>query len=191
MGELVFDPEKHLYTLDGQDLPSVTQILTATGFINTQFYDAWSRDKGSMVHLVCHLDDTGELDEESLDQILIPYLDAYRQFKEHTGFIASASEVPLASERYRFAGTPDKIGSFKDGECCLIDIKSGNAEPWAALQTALYVVLKDSPYKRYVLKLTGEGKYKLIPFNDRQDRQIALSAVSCYWWQKNNLRGKR
>lgn len=188
---LTFDPEKHTYALDGQVLPSVTQILTALNFIDARWYDEWSRDKGTLVHLVCHLDDTGELDDDTVDPVLVPYLDAYRQFKAQSGFIASASEVPLASAKYRYAGTPDKIGSFKDAECVIIDIKSGNVEPWAAIQLSMYQILKDSPYNRYALKLMKDGKYKLIPFKDRQDKQISLSAVACYWWQRNNLKGER
>jgi hypothetical protein len=186
-----FDPEKHLYTLDdGTTLPSVTQILTAMNFIDTKWFDEWSRDKGSLVHLACHIDDTDELDDESLDPEIEPYLSAYRNFKRDSGFLVSSSEVPLASEIYRFAGTPDKFGTFRDATCAVIDIKSGAVAPWVSIQLEMYKILKGSNYRRYSLQLTKDGKYKLKEWTDRQDRQIALSAVACNHWKQNNLKGR-
>jgi len=185
---LEFRLEDHSYWLDGVRLPSVTTILKAEGFIDAAFYDEYSRDRGSMVHLACHLDDMGDLDESSVDPVIKPYLKAYRSFKEQSGFIASISEEPMASATYRFAGTPDKIGSFKDITCAIIDLKTGSVAPWASLQLALYQVLVGSPYKRYSLQLTKDGKYRLKEYKDRQDRAVALSAVACWWWKKINLR---
>lgn len=183
-----FDPEKHLYTVDGEPFPSVTQILQSEGFVDTAFYTDYGRERGSLAHLCIHYEDTDELDESTVDAALAPYLAAYRRFKRESGFIVSASEVPLASKVYRFAGTPDKFGSFKDAECALLDIKTGGMEPWAAIQTAAYEILKGSPYKRYGLQLKADGSYKLHPFKDRQDRQIFLAALAVYHWKHNNLR---
>lgn len=185
---LNFNSDTHVYTLDGQVLPSVTTILKSEGFIDTTFYNEWARNKGSMVHLACHLDDTGELDESTVDPIITPYLEAYGSFKSDSGFVVSSSETPLASPVYRFAGTPDKMGSFKDVTCAILDIKTGTVEPWAAIQLAAYEILVGSPYKRFALQLMDSGKYKLHPFTERSDRNIFLSALSIYQWKKNNLK---
>ena len=77
---VTFEPEGHVYTWNGRRLPSITQILKAEGFIDTSHYDEWSRDKGSMVHLACHYDLAGELDEDTLDDEIRPYLAAFRKF---------------------------------------------------------------------------------------------------------------
>jgi hypothetical protein len=183
---LQFDEENHVYTFNDKIFPSVTQILWEENFIDSVFYDEWSRNKGRLVHLVCHLDDTNDLDEVTVDPILQPYLDAYRAFKDDTGFIVESSEVPLISEAYSFAGTPDKVGVLNKMPA-LIDIKSGAVEPWAALQLSFYEVLTNHPHKRYALQLTPEGKYKLISFVGRQDRNLCLSILAVYHWKANNL----
>ena len=188
---ITFDEATHSYTMDGEPVPSVTTILKSEGFIDTAFFTDYGRDRGKLAHLCCHLDDTGELDESTVDPVLMPYLLAYRRFKRESGFVASSSEEPLASATYRFAGTPDRFGTFKDIECALLDIKTGSAEPWVRLQLAAYEILKGAPYKRFALQLKDDGTYKLHPFADRQDRNVFLSALAVYHWKNNNLKGRR
>lgn len=183
---ITFDAEKHIYTVDGAVFPSVTQVLVAEGFIDASFFTEYSRQRGTFVHLCTHLDDAGELDEETVDPVLAPYLAGYRRFKDESGFVVSGSEVPMASAAYRFAGTLDKIGTFRDVTCAIVDIETGSHQPAKAIQTAGYEILKGSPYKRFALQLKDDGTYKLHPFTDRQDKQIFMSALACYWWQRNH-----
>jgi hypothetical protein len=185
---ITFDPVAHTYTVDGIQYPSVTQILMTEGFIDTSFYTEWGRDKGKLAHLCVHLDDTGELDESTVDPVLAPYLDAYRRFKRESGFIVAASEWPLVNPTYRFAGTIDKIGTFKGINCSIIDVKTGAVESWAAIQLAAYEILKCEPHKRFALQLKADGNYKLHPFTDRQDKHIFLSALAVYQWKYNQKR---
>lgn len=152
-----FSEEGHRYTLDGQDLPSVTTVLKAEGFIDNRFFDEYSRERGSMVHLATHYDDMGELDEETLDPVIVPYCEAWRRFKRESGFIIHQSEVPMASRTYRFAGKPDTIGEFPAGRI-----------------------------KRAAVELHDDGTYKLITYDDRQDAKIWLACLACYQWKRNN-----
>lgn len=184
-----FNETTHVYTVDGEVYPSVTQILMAEGFIDSTWFTEWSRERGKLVHLCAHLDDTGELDEDTVDPALAPYLEAYRRFKRETEFIASGSEVQMVNTSYRFAGTLDKVGTFKDATCAIIDLETGSHQPVKALQTAAYEILKGSPYKRFALQLKANGHYKLHPFTNRQDRQIFLSALTIYHWKNTYLRG--
>jgi len=184
---LQFDEDIHTYTLDGKVLPSVTKLLVAEGFVDTTWFTEWSREKGGYVHLACHLEDINDLDESTLDPLLIPYLEAYRAFKRDSNFIVESSEVPLASEAYQFAGTPDKVGKL-NGSPAIIDIKSGLVSPVVGLQLAFYEILTYRPHKRFGLQLTADGKYKLIPFTGRQDRNLCLSILAVYFWKSNNLR---
>ena len=184
------DEETHTYSDDkGKVYPSVTNILLTEGFIDSSWFTEWSRDKGSLVHLVCHLEDINDLDENTVDLVLQPHLDAYRAFKRDTGFIVEASEVPLYSEAYQFAGTPDKVGKL-NGSPALIDIKSGAIDPSVALQLSFYEILTNHPHKRFALQLTAEGKYKLIPFVGRQDRNLCLSILAIHHWKLNHLKRK-
>jgi hypothetical protein len=157
---ICFEREGHKYwTESGIVLESTTQILSSEGFINTAFYDDWSRDRGSMVHLATHYDDIGELDEESLDPVIVPYLEAWRKFKRESGFVVEQSEVPMMSTVYKYAGTPDVIGHFPSGNL-----------------------------KRAAVELHGDGTYKLVPFTDRQDVNLWLSVLAIHNWKRNNLK---
>lgn len=158
---VTFEPEGHAYTWNGRRLPSITGILKDEGFIDTTFFDEWSRDKGSMVHLACHYDLAGELDEDSLDDEIRPYLAAFRKFMAESGFKVDKSEVPGVNTTYLYAGTPDLVGCFpKPGVC-----------------------------RRFALELNKEGKYRLIEHKDANDFSVWLAAVACHHWKNNHKKG--
>ena len=138
----------------------VTGILKDEGFIDTRFFDDYSRDRGSLVHLATHYDDEGELDDDSLDPVIVPYVEAWRKFKRESGFVVEESEIPMYSATYRYAGIFDTRGVFP-GKPIL---------------------------KRAAVELHNDGTYRMIPYKDRQDIQIWLSALACHTWKKNNLR---
>lgn len=154
-----FTEEGHIYTADGRRLESVTGILKAEGFIDDRWFTEEARERGSFVHLARHLDDMGELDEESLDPVIVPYLEAWRRFRRESGFVVERSEVPGMSSSYLYAGTPDVIGHFPKGNL-----------------------------KRGAVELHNDGTYRLVPFTDRQDVAQWLAVLSCHNWKKNNLR---
>jgi hypothetical protein len=184
-----FDPATHSYLLDGKPVPSVTKILADTGFIDATWFTEWACRRGTLAHLCTHLDDTNELDEDTVDPELVPYLAAYRRFKVESGFIVLGSEVRMASVTHRFAGTLDKVGTFGNA-AAIIDLETGSHQPVKAIQTAGYELLRGSPHKRFALQLKDDGSYKIHPFTDRQDKQIFMSALAVYHWKNNNLRGR-
>lgn len=156
-----FIADGHIYTdapVDGvgRVYPSVTTILKAEGFINTAYYDDWSRDRGSMIHLATAYDDAGELDEENLDPVILPYLKAWRRFRKESGFVPEQIEPPMMSTAYRYAGTPDRIGDLP------------------------------GRIKRAAVELHDDGTYKLYPYTDRQDAGLWLSILACHRWKINN-----
>jgi hypothetical protein len=183
-----FDPENHIYTLNGVKLPSVTQILHAEGFIDTTWFTEYGRERGRYVHDIIHWYLTDELDDESIDPVLQPYFDAWLKFEADSGFRSEVVEKPFASETYRFAGTPDHIGCL-NGHNVILDVKTGQLQPWVSLQLAAYEILVKHPsLERFSLHLTDDGKYRLTKHTDRQDRGIFLAALACYWWKRNNGR---
>lgn len=160
-----FITEGHIYTdatIDGVGVrfESVTTILKEEGLIDARWFDDWSRDRGSMVHLATAYDDRGELDEESLDPVIAPYLEAWRKFRKESGFGPEKIEVPMQSTAYRYAGTPDRIGELP------------------------------GRISRAAVELHDDGGYRLIPFKDRQDVNIWLSVLAVHNWKKNNLKGR-
>jgi hypothetical protein len=158
---VIFEPGSHIYTYKGQHWPSITQILKAENFIDTAWFDEWSRDRGSMVHLAVKYDLAGELDEESLDDEIKPYLSAFRKFMAESGFKVDKSEIPGVNTTHRYSGTPDLIGCFPKPSAC----------------------------RRFALELTKEGKYKLIQHTNQSDFNVWLAAVACFWWKANNVKG--
>ena len=156
---LIFDEERHVYTLDGIVLPSVTGVLKAEGFIDTRFFDEYSRTRGTLVHLATEYDDTGELDEDSLDPVIVPYVEAWRKFKKESGFVVEAVETAMCNKTHRFAGKIDRRGSFPSGTT-----------------------------RRAAVELHNDGTYKLYPFTDRTDVQVWLACLACYQWKKSKGR---
>jgi hypothetical protein len=177
--------EDHIYTVDGVIYPSVTQILQAIGFINTQWFTEYGCERGSLVHKIVHWHLTGELDEATIDPVLQGYFEAWKAFERDTEFKTIDAEKPLFSKEYGFVGTPDNIGIMRD--LCVLDYKSGSLGPVVRLQLAAYEILAEHPLKRFALQLKEDGRYNLKEFKDRQDRKIFLSALAVYQWQLNNL----
>lgn len=133
---LAFDADKHEYRLDGEPVPSVTQALHGAGMLpDYSRLDPFYRERGSAVHAAIHLDLRGELDEESVDEEVAPYLDRFRHWAAEVDLRPIWIEGPLACPVYRYAGTPDCLGMSKLG-LVLPDWKAGQYEPGHAIQVA-------------------------------------------------------
>jgi len=184
---LIFNEENHWYELDGQYVPSVTQVLKDQGFIDDQWFTEYGKTRGKFVHKIIEWHVKGELDNSTVDDNLLGYLDAWVQFVKDTGFVSLYTEKPFASLTHKFAGIPDCVGSM-NGMDAVLDIKSGAIGPATSLQLAGYEILIDSRLNRFALQLKEDGKYSLKEFKARTDRGVFLSAVSCWWWKRNNLR---
>ena len=189
MSNLKFDPHGHVYTLRNEDgtewrrLPSVTEIIKSVGLINFTGIDSEilsrAADFGTAAHQACHLDDLGDLDEQSLDENLKPYLKAWRAFKGDMVF--DAIEQPLYHPVWGFAGTPDRIK-----ENTIWDLKTGTTVyPSTAIQLAGYAILADIPTaRRLAVQLLPTGKFKVTEYTDRKDREIFLAALAVYKWHQ-------
>lgn len=155
-----FTEEGHIYTFNGQRLPSTTGILMDEGFIDATWYTAQGRERGTDVHDLIHMEENGEwFDEDVIDQGVLNRLYAWRKFKTETGFIVEQSEVPMMCKVYQFAGTPDAIGHFPTGNL-----------------------------KRAAVELRADGTYKIYPYADRQDVEVWKAILSVYFWKQNNLK---
>lgn len=183
---ITFDPATHRYEIDGQPVPSVTTVLKDMGFVNASYFTEYARTRGTLVHRIIQYHVEGTLDDDTIDPALMGYFNAWRRFEDETGFVSTDTEKPLASEVWRFAGTPDHIGCFPDLRSACIDVKSGAIFPATQIQVAAYEILAAQPLKRFALCLKEDGKYSLKQFTDRQDAQIFKAALACWWFQKNN-----
>jgi hypothetical protein len=163
---LEFDADTHTYYVDGEIMPSVTQVLKEAGIVDTQWFTEFGRWRGSAVHKATHYFDEGDIDRRTLDPIVKPFVADWKQFREQTGFTPTMIEQPYHDALYGYCGTPDRRGYFIGGKPEeskeLIDIKTypgGKAPWWTRLQLAAYGRLIDPfrIFRRYAVVLTGHG----------------------------------
>jgi len=127
--DFTFDPERHLYLVDGRPVPSVTQVLHSARLAADYSMvppDVLERKRiiGQYVHKATQYLDEGCLDLETVDPELQPYLAAYQRFLEESGFRPQLIEHRLVSRvaGVLCGGTVDRVGSM-NGRLWLIDLK--------------------------------------------------------------------
>jgi hypothetical protein len=188
MDNLTFNADNHEYRLHGVRLPSVTQIIADAGLYgDTAYFTDYSRDRGSFIHEAIEYHLSGELDEETLDPVIVPYLDAWKKFQAEANYVSDSCEERLASDVYHFAGTIDHIGHL-GGHFSIIDVKTSVVASAAEqIQTAAYeLLLSARGARRFSLHLANNGRYKLIEHTDRIDGKIFLSCLAVYYFKQNN-----
>jgi len=162
MSDLVFDAERHVYTLDGTALPSVTQILSPLHDFSGVPAGVLERAClfGTAMHKTIELFMLGDLDTESLDPALQGCLDGFCRFlDDHPDF---AGSDPLVEQfgyhrKLKYAGTPDL-----EYDWAIIDLKSRPANMLCdPLQLAAYDNFGKGDRERYVLELRQDGTYNL------------------------------
>ena len=189
MSNVVFDESTHTYTVDGQVLPSVTEIIRFLHYDTAVGADKamrdYAADRGTRIHEACTAYDFDGEDAE-VDADIVGYVQAYAAFKRDYGIADWLYyEKPIGSVELGFAGTPDRIGLI-DGKMAILDFKTGSNVNKHALEAQLngYEVLAsttESPYKndpflqglrieRLVgLQLKKDGAYRIIdvPLRER------------------------
>lgn len=185
---LEFDADRHLYSVDGTPIPSVTQVLGR--FLPTFHHDELAAKFGRAVHRACELDDRDDLDETSLDPLVGAYLEQYRRFRRDMRFDVdrNAIERQMFHPLLRVAGTLDRCGVLRRTSSwrALIDFKTGSPSIAAGPQTAGYESMLPfhdiAPVeRRYSLHLEA-NRYNLIPHPDASDKTIFMSALTMFRW---------
>lgn len=195
---LQFDPKRHEYSIGGEVLLSVTQILALGGFVDYAFATEYARDRGSAVHEATRYFDEDDLDEGSVTPAIAPYLEAWKRFRKETGFVPFLIEKAMAHPSLKFAGTLDRFGGINgNSRPWLIDIKTSDGEPALAVrvQTAAYehLLTTDRDFqvsRRQVIQrgcviLRGNGTYRLDgPYRDSADWTAFQGALAALAWQR-------
>lgn len=189
-----FDPGQHRYTVDGAPVINVTGVLEP--LINLAGIPAGilehARQRGQDVHALCDLDDRGVLDEDSVDPEYRPYLTEWREWKRRTNAVIIASELRVASAKYRYAGTLDFIAEIR-GKLVLGDRKVTAALPSATgPQTAAYAQAYAETFgrriaQRLVVRIDRrETKSQSRRLTDPADWPTFMACLNIHRWKENN-----
>jgi hypothetical protein len=137
--DLNFDPATHTYTVGGVVVPSVTRILRPLTDFSHVPPDVLARAAafGTAVHRMIYLEEGGDLDEEALDPILRPWLNAWRKWRTETKLRVLERERPVYKPLMQYAGTMDMLGELGRHKVVL-DLKTGGTSPAAGPQTWAY-----------------------------------------------------
>ena len=180
-----FDEEKHIYTVDGKQVPSVTDICNPItsehyGAINASILEMASR-RGTAVHEATQLIDLGVMpdDDPEVDAYVNAYLDFLLDYKPKWEFI----EYIGYNEDMNYCGTIDRAGQVGN-EFWVLDLKttaSPTKENYIATccQTEAYALMigKDCICKRKILYLKKDGSYRLV---DCEEKEAELGLDSFY-----------
>lgn len=193
---LEFTEEGHVYTWDGAVVPSVTQVLDP---LNNFDGIPWhvlenARVRGEAVHKACELFDYGTLNEETLDPVLQPYLEAWKFFLHVHDMEPVLTEQRLYHPDKGYAGTLDKILCHKPtGEMSLGDIKATYAHvQTVGPQTVAYLDAWNAEYpdnqikERLSIRLLDTGKFDLVKLRDRNDTRVFQSCLHIWKWREKH-----
>jgi hypothetical protein len=154
---LTFDEEKHLFTANGEVIPSVTTVLKRMGMTPdwSKISDIeWYAQRGTYIHKATELWENGVLDEDTLDPAIAGYVDAYKACRRDFPVMVMAQEVRLWHPVLKFAGIIDMV-------------IEGN--------------------KHYKMFLRENGTYKLVEVeNSRGNLNIFISALNVLNWKSTH-----
>lgn len=190
MTSITFDPIAHAYAMNGETVPSVTQVLQPLLLLERVRPEILSaaRDFGRNLHAALAMLVRNVLDVEALDRYLVPYVNAGKRFLTETKFRVIASEMVVYSKPLQCAGTLDLLGELRGIET-VVDWKSANVVfPTVGPQTAAYEAFYRESRggrvrQRYCVQLMPDD-YRVTRLDDPADFDIFKSALNLYHWRK-------
>jgi len=169
------------------ELPRVTEILRKIGIAKRyDGIDPIYAEIGTASALAIKLDIEGQLDESSLDDLVKPRLDAFRKFRQETGYSPRYCELSLVSDKHGYRGTLDHLGVL-NGKCVLLDTKCSQVvQPETDLQLmGYYWLLWEQDYgsvqKRGALRLGRDGEWELVWYDT--DPMVWFAVLEIYRWK--------
>lgn len=181
-----FDSVSQGYQVAGVEIPRVSRVVW--DILGPSWHGSeaamW---RGSVVHKCCELEDLGVLEDSSVAQEAVGYLNGWRKWKSDSGAICIVVEEPFVNEQFRFGGRPDRVMKIH-GQKYVVDIKTGAAGPWVAIQLAAYCDLC-GVVNRLAVCVKPDGTYSLTNYKIGdlpRDRAIFLNALNVWSWRNEN-----
>lgn len=174
-----FDPENHIYLVDGVIVPSVTEILKSKfndyAFVSRAVLEQASA-RGTALHKAIELyETTGQ--ESDLREFR-----NYLFLKKHIGFTNISNELPVIYEengRVLYAGQLDQIIEM-NGEPGINDFKRVSApnKEKIAYQLNLYKIAYEQSYHKQIKNLSfmqlreDTRRYIPLPINEQSAKEL-------------------
>jgi hypothetical protein len=210
-------PHQKYITADGTEVPGGSTICKLGDDPGALIHWAWNlgregkdyraeRDKaadiGTIAHFMCEaflngfVCDLSDYSQEDIDRALICY-NKFVDWWEAEGLTKVATETQLVHNEYRYGGTIDLVAQDKEGNHCLIDLKtSKRISDGYIRQIAGYTELWDNSVrdKRCINKWAivrigkqDEGDFEVVWYD--QERILNAQAtffkqVELYWAMK-------
>ena len=196
MNILKFFDKGHVYMLDGERLPCVSDLCR---FLHREIYKEapiWqletAAERGTAVHAATEvLDKTGRAE---IDGDYIHYLEAYAKFRKEHDVSWELIEHPDFHPEHRYAGTIDRYGVV-DGYYTLVDLKTTYTvyKPLCSASLNLYRLILEARQKPVeklmIIHLKKDGTYKLVRFDF--DDSVPMALITLHTALKRRKRGKQ
>jgi len=204
---------EHVYRVRMDDgstkaVPSVTTIMQDVGYYSRLFKKKENdgeinfpteaennvrvaADRGTAVHKI-----TEDMDRDKpvgpIDIDLLPYVNAYKTFREENNIVVIEIETFVHNEEFWYAGALDRVMTI-NGTPSIVDLKTGAELDTTGIQLAAYQFAwekmgGEKGLARFALHLKPNGNYKLVPYRSREDLANFLAAVRVYHFKRRNER---
>lgn len=197
MANLIFYDDTHRYTVDGEEVPSVselTRFLTREiyGDVNQYVLDA-AAERGTKVHKAAEaLDKFGSVE---IDDDLVGYIKAYVSFLKDNKPVWSKVEWAVNNGTL-YAGTIDRYGEI-GGRHGIVDLKTtanidkGHRVLYTAAQNLYRMAIEADNKVEFldILQLRKDGTYSLIEL-DIQD-ELAKACIVMHEALKKKKRRRK
>lgn len=189
---LHFDPVAHRYTWNGKPVPGVTQVLAPMSSFEHVPPEVLA-DKsalGTAVHACCEFLDQDDLDESSMREEWVPYVEAYKKFLFECKPKWSHIEDKVFHNKLHYAGTLDRAGELFDYPA-IVDLKTvATLHAVVGIQLAAYEAAVDlktrKKVRRYALQLKPDGTYRLEEYKEAGDFGVFTSLLAVHNWIKKH-----
>lgn len=207
---VAFDPVFHLYTVNGEQVLSVTQVLRDSGLVElgqggtgiSSGVLAHKRELGRAVHAATHYFDEGDLDFATVGAEAMPYVEAYIRMRHETGFLPLLIEHRVYHPTFGYCGTVDRIGTIDRYPFgVLLDLKTGDPEHVCTnLQLAGYLdAYRAAPdgrvrtpggaippqFERWAVQLRADATYRLTRYTDHRDVLVFRAALTLVQYKRH------
>lgn len=188
-----FEEEGHIYrNIYGKEVPSVTGILDGCGFTDFDSIPEETLDNkrrlGDAVHFATKImDESGELDWDTVHPKCVPYILAYENFTKEAGFKFYPEWIEKGGihvlNGMPFGYTVDRVGQIAGIQGRLVIELKCAYKPEVAwrYQTAAYAEVVNTSAEvlgRVAVQLKPDGNYKLWPYENPRDIDVFKWALA-------------